>query len=312
MHKLEIEYIKHDKIPLKYWDTVINKSFNSNVYALSSYLNITSQGKWNALVTSDYSYIMPLPVKNKFFVKLSLHPIFSQQLGIFSPFSISPEIVKKFVEAIPPKIKYVELKFNKFNNLSLVKRGEIKTNINYELDLILPYDALYKNYSTNTKRNIKKAQKNYVTIKYIGKENFYNFFKYHFSTQFKGVLKNKDFKTLKKLLDFTDSSSDINNICIGATDHSLGELLAVAFFIKFKNKIYYIDGVSSQKGKEKSAMFLIFDHIIKTKSSQNYILDFEGSNIESVARFYKGFGAIQTTYNTLIINRLGALAKLKR
>ena len=32
--------------------------------------------------------------------------------------------------------------------------------------------------------------------------------------------------------------------------------------------------------------------------------DFEGSNIEGVARFYAGFGASKTSYSTIIMNRL--------
>ena len=311
MADLKIKYLKHDKINQKVWDEVIRDSYNCNVYALSSYLNITTQGKWDALVAGNYDYVMPIPVKKKFFIKVSLHPLFNQQLGIFSPHKISREIVKDFVDAIPESIKYLELKFNKFNDLSLVTKGEIIPNVNFELDLILPYQDLFKKFSANTKRNIKKALNNNIKTVFIDNKSFFNFFRYYFSKQFKGVLGKKDFTTFKKLVDFGVLKSNFTPVFLGAVNNE-AKLIATAFFIKHKNKIYYIDGISSPEGKDKSAMFLIFDHIIRTYSGNNMILDFEGSNIESVARFYKGFGSMQTQYNTLIINKLGSLAKLKR
>ena len=43
-------------------------------------------------------------------------------------------------------------------------------------------------------------------------------------------------------------------------------------------------------------MFLLIDHIIRQEAGKNTILDFEGSKIEGVARFYKGFGAKNHPY----------------
>lgn len=51
-------------------------------------------------------------------------------------------------------------------------------------------------------------------------------------------------------------------------------------------------------------MFLLIDEFIKQYASRNMILDFEGSNIEGVARFYAGFGAKPFNYPALKINKL--------
>ena len=40
------------------------------------------------------------------------------------------------------------------------------------------------------------------------------------------------------------------------------------------------------------------------KKYPNRIFDFEGSNIEGVARFYKGFGAVKKIYSTIKVNKL--------
>ena len=43
-------------------------------------------------------------------------------------------------------------------------------------------------------------------------------------------------------------------------------------------------------------MFLLVEEIIKKFSNSKYLLDFEGSEIEGVARFYVGFGASNAPY----------------
>ena len=56
-----------------------------------------------------------------------------------------------------------------------------------------------------------------------------------------------------------------------------------------------------QKGKTGASHFLV-NELMKLHIGK--IVDFEGSNIEGVARFYKGFGAHHTFYSTVKINRL--------
>ena len=51
-------------------------------------------------------------------------------------------------------------------------------------------------------------------------------------------------------------------------------------------------------------MFAILDHGIGKYADTGLILDFEGSEIKGIARFFAGFGASPVYYNTLKINRL--------
>ena len=43
-------------------------------------------------------------------------------------------------------------------------------------------------------------------------------------------------------------------------------------------------------------MFFLVESVLKQYDNKEYILDFEGSEIEGVARFYKGFGAQDQPY----------------
>jgi hypothetical protein len=46
-------------------------------------------------------------------------------------------------------------------------------------------------------------------------------------------------------------------------------------------------------------MFYLVDYIIRKEAAKDKLLDFEGSKIEGVARFYKGFGAKYHPYYIL-------------
>jgi hypothetical protein len=57
-------------------------------------------------------------------------------------------------------------------------------------------------------------------------------------------------------------------------------------------------------------MFLLIDDFIRQNAESNLILDFEGSNIQGIARFYAGFGAEPQTYLSVRINRLPWLLRI--
>jgi hypothetical protein len=57
-------------------------------------------------------------------------------------------------------------------------------------------------------------------------------------------------------------------------------------------------------------MFLLIDTYIGQNAGKEMTLDFEGSNIPGIARFYKGFGALPQTYYSLHQNRLPKLLQI--
>lgn len=92
--------------------------------------------------------------------------------------------------------------------------------------------------------------------------------------------------------------------------NSRNMLCAAGFFVYSNQKACFILSVSNDEGKAQSAMFLLVDEFIKDFSGQNMILDFEGSNIEGIARFYKGFGATAFNFPTIKSNKLPYPLKL--
>ena len=88
------------------------------------------------------------------------------------------------------------------------------------------------------------------------------------------------------------------------------ELCAGAIFIKSKHKTIFLFSGLTVEGRELNAMAMLISAFIEDHSQHPITLDFEGSNDPQLARFYKSFGAITSTYPHLEINNLPFLTKL--
>lgn len=294
-----IRYLQHSEIDKEKWDNCIRESFNSIAYATSWYLDKVHEG-WEALVEGDYERVMPLTGGKKFGIYYLFQPYFVQQLGIFSKSILTPDITKKFIENIPKKFQFVDIKLNSFNKLNDTAL-DTQPNKNFVLDLIHDYSKLYSRYSSNTKRNLKKsANFKLSVVKNIKPEAIITLFR---SNRGKKLEKWKEshYLNLQNLL-YT-SIHNGKGIAYGVfTEHN--QLCAGAFFLSSSNRLIFLFSGADEVSRENGAMFLLIDDVIKEYSPGNLVLDFEGSNDASLARFYKGFGAKESSYLSLRINRL--------
>ncbi|RLD63772.1 MAG: hypothetical protein DRI95_11315 [Bacteroidetes bacterium] len=295
---MEIIYLKQDEIDIKKWDNCIAGSINGIVYAYSWYLDVVCE-KWEALVFGDYETVMPLTQNKKYGISYLYQPSFSQQLGIFSSQNLSEEVVTCFIKSIPKKYSFIEINLNKFN---LIRQGnsiKVKQNTTYELELIKDYESLFRRYKKNTIRNIRKAIQNKISIvRGLKPNDVINLINSSGNTQ---GFKEKDFIFIRRLIagagrkksgQLYGAYTDKNNLC------------AAGFFVHSNKKVCFILSVANDEAKENGAMFLLIDEFIKQYASRNMILDFEGSNIEGIARFYAGFGAKPSNYPAIKINKL--------
>jgi hypothetical protein len=162
-------------------------------------------------------------------------------------------------------------------------------------------------YKTNTQRNIQKAIQQNIQVKTV--TDIGQFIKFT-STNLKlksPEIKRKHYTSLQKVISFA-----LANQCgelLGAWD-SDDNLLASVFFVRSNQTAIYLAASSNQSGTEKKAMFLLIDTFIRQNAGKNLTLDFEGSNIPGVARFYAGFGALPKTYYSVHQNRLPKLLRI--
>ena len=299
---MEIIHLKHNEIDKLKWDKCIIRSYNGIIYAFSWYLDVISND-WEALIAGNYDIIFPIIPKQKFFINYLYQPLFTQQLGVFSYKKLNSKIIEEFIDAIPKKYKFFEINLNTFNKISSNKY-KITQKVTHELDLISPHENLVQNYSTNTKRNINKAKKNNLKVfRKIPVKEFISFI--HKNANF--TLQEDNYQVLKNIISISIFYT-VGEI-YGAYN-SDNQLCASAFFVKSHNKVIYLVSATSEEGKQKRAMFLLIDTFIKKNSQKNLTLDFEGSNIESIARFFKGFGAKPYFYQFVKKNKLPFFVKL--
>lgn len=300
-----IKYRKHNQINTSKWDNCIKQSFNGNSYAYSWYLDLVHED-WDALVEDDYQRVMPLTLKTKYGITYYYQPFFTQQFGVFSISILSPDIVDAFIKKIPAHVKLIDVNFNSFNKIVDEKYNTI-SNTNYLLDLITDYRKLAIKYSTNTKRNLKKSLKNNLTfMKGIKPEAVISLFKNNKGSEIK-VWDDSNYNVIQRIM-YTAIHKGQGFTCGVYTEHN--ELCAAAFFTNNNSRLVFLFSGANELARTVGAMPMLIDTVIKENASTPQILDFEGSNDDNLARFYKGFGAKKTMYTRLKINRLNFIVKI--
>ena len=292
-----IKYLRHQEVDKSKWDICIDKADNDLIYAYSFYLDHMAK-HWDALVLNDYEAVMPLTWNKKFGFYYLYQPFLTAQLGVFGKKN-TEEQIDNFINAIPNSFRLIEISLNSGNIFS-VPTGFSVHQSNYVLDLNRQYEELYKNYRENIQRNIKKAFKSGCTIqKDFDVEKVTQLALQQMKRFSKESGENVD--RFCKLYEYLHSRQMATTYGVYSARQ---ELLASCVFFFSHNRAYYILVGNNPSGKMIGASHALIDAFIKDNAGKNMILDFEGSDIPSLAFFYSSFGAAHEIYPALKINKL--------
>jgi len=301
-----IKYYKHDEIDFIKWDYCISKSLNSLIYAHSWYLNSVAED-WDALIEDDYISVMPLVFRKKFGIYYIFPPYFTQQLGVFSINIITSKKLEEFFNSIPKHFKYIEIHLNNVNIFRIEKSYHLIKNKNHILNLNTDYETLKANYSDNLHRNLKKAEKNSLSIfENVSPNDIIELFRNNKGREIKH-LKNRDYIKLNRLFYELINKGLLRTYGIYSSENNL---IAGAVFLFHKYSTIFIFSAINNEARNNFAMPKIIDNFINIFSDKTLLLDFEGSNDNNLARFYKSFGAKEVNYYTITINRLPFLLRV--
>lgn len=289
-----IRYLNRKQIDDDKWNSVITASRYETIYPHTWYLDACADS-WTGLVMNDYECIMPVVFRNKFGLRYTYQPVYCQQLGVFSEKRVDTEITRMFLHKLQRKFRMGDYALNEGNIIGEEKGLNVTDSHNYTLPLAETYDHIFKNYSENCRRNVKKAFREDIEFTDDVKlEEVISLKKMNEKVQ----RQQKHYMYVRLLFEKLAAMERVRVFGARIGSH----LLAAAVFGYCDRRTVFLLSASSDMGKEKRAMFMLMDSFIQMHSESGYTLDFEGSDIASVARFFRGFGAKPQVYQRISFN----------
>ncbi|MBP5206094.1 MAG: GNAT family N-acetyltransferase [Bacteroidales bacterium] len=281
--------MKHGDIDATRWNETVGASGFPTVFCTYEMLDALVGGAtWNALVMDDYDYVMPLPERSKFGVHYVYSPFFVSQMGIFSAKPVTAQITSDFFNALPSADKHVDLLLNQSNATDFIDSYTISL-VTHTLALYKDYQELSSAYSQNTRRNVKAARKSDLVMKSdeVGVEQVVRLFQENRGQRKEVRFKPKDYEILTQAASVLKSQGLLEVLSVHTRE---GQLIAGALMVRdFQRYRFWFSGRDAQFADQK-AMFFLLDEFIARHAGTPFLLDFNGSMNENVARLYKGFG----------------------
>ncbi|MGM0406500.1 MAG: hypothetical protein ACQERU_00885 [Bacteroidota bacterium] len=300
-----INFLKYSEIDFLRWDNCINNAINGNIFAYSWYLNILCD-EWCGLVMGKYDYVMPVIHKKKFNQNIIYAPVLGPRLGVFSNHLLTVDIVRQFIHAIPNSYRYIEINMNKFNKFedNSFKIKELKT---YEIDLIQPGKKIRDNYTNFFQKELKTAvQQKTTIINGLQPNELINFAQDYRNKSYPKITK-ADIQQLRMIIAFS-IRYNLGEI-YGAYDDR-NNLIAAAFFLKSKRKVYLMYNAVSKKGEKTKALYLLVDKYIEVHAEKNLTLNLEYICTKQKNEFLTGIGALALNYLNIKNNQLPLYIRL--
>ncbi|MDF1574880.1 MAG: hypothetical protein P1P86_06765 [Bacteroidales bacterium] len=295
---MKISFIKRKEIQVEKWDHLIAGSTAETLYPYSWYLDAVAEN-WSALVAEDYRFVMPVVWKKKAGMKYIYQPFYTQQLGVFSREYVEPELIRKMLHILYKKFRFAGMNLNTRNLVGEEAPFTVDDKSNYIMTLFKDYDTLARGYSSNAGRNIKKSTElSEVIERSLPVEELVRL-------KMENDVIRRSREDYRWMLDLFETILQRGAGKIYAVRRER-EITSAAFFAFSRTRAIYLLSASSQEGKEQRGMFRIVDAFIRDHAGSGLILDFEGSNIPSVARFFAGFGAQAEIYQGVSFSRLPA------
>jgi len=278
-----INYVPYQEIDKIKYDTCIGHSKGSRIYAFSWYLDCVTD-HWDCIVQDDYQAVMPLPRKTKYGISYVFTPSWVQQLGIFSLKEITEQVQIEFLELLSKKFLWFDYHLNSVQKEAL---GSVQVKKNYLLPLKNGIKKIQEGYNNNRKRISKKSFEDFILDKNGSIEVFI-----------------KKFKNLDKPYTISEESIDLlkslylknrNQVFVWNVFY-LKEYLGGLIWLKDDHRITYLAPIFSEKGKQLHVSTFLINELINDFEGQNLILDFEGSRLPGVEKFYLSFGAEPELY----------------
>jgi hypothetical protein len=237
---------------------------------------------WGYLLSKNGRVVLRIPFVKKLGAKAYLQPLFIRELNLLCDSNDS-----QYQEIIG----FLQKRFFLHLNISIIESAKFDGQIGKFQQLVLSKGmiGLRQGYSDNLIRNLKKSKNlNLLPLTYSVFQDF-------FISQKGEKLGNLNRAAWQRLEKLAIAAQEKNAVfCYGAYDQ--GQLFAVALFFRWNDQLYFMKGTLNEEGKKVGALVFLMDAVLEKFAVQCQVLDFIGSNQESIAAFYRKFGAEDRFY----------------
>ncbi len=295
---IDIEQIPYQRIDFTRYDACIAESVQPMMNAASWYLDLVTDSNWEVLVYRDYEAVMPIPLgrsRKSWFRQTVIQPPFCQQLGMFTNHP-SAELTAAFMQRLL-RLKPMSYQWN-HSNLAFLENSNpaVKTRMNLVLPLDTEYEDIVKAYSAHHLRHIRKASRNGLSYRLTGNsEGIEQLIRLKASAA--GYKLGRKLTSLLRKVMTHSIENDMGFVTLVSRG---SETQAAAFFLKSFNRIIYQMACRSEDAGRAGAAHYLIHNVIHGFAGTGGVLDFEGSEIPGVARFFHGFGAIPQPYPAIV------------
>lgn len=281
-----MEFLTRDQIDPIRWNQRIQNSSIENVFCYSWYLDAICE-TWGGLVTDNYSTILPVVYNSKLGVKKCYQPIYTREFDLFgADFTWTASL-----EYLTHNFKQVSFR-NEAENLQI-------ENVNCRKNQILDLTAYSPTELKSTTRQlIKKANGKFIYELHDDPSVLSDLFE---STSAKRIqeIKKREITYLNQLMQNALAVEKGELITAKTLDE---RIVAGCFFLKDKSRITLLKSASLPEFKKSGVMYGLLNHAITRYQNAYATFDFGGSEIESIANFFKKFGATDRNYYNYTID----------
>lgn len=296
-------YLESAQVDRGAWDACVQAA-GRQPYGYSWYLDQVCE-RWGGLVLGRYEAVFPLPYQQRMGLRRVYTPFFCQQLGVLAAEGSPLPEPQTWLRALPGSFRQVRLAVGGpgWNAQALPPKWKAETRPNYVLPVDASHEQLRAAYSQNTKRNLRKAisaglqlSERAAADELLGMIRRY---------QGPGIpeLRQRDYARIGSLMHHAlerDQAFMLRCLEPGSS----GAVLASTCWLRGPRGPVYLFGSTAPAARQNGAMTLLMDAVIGQYAGQKgLVIDFEGSSLPGLARFYQGFGAVPEPYRVLHMRR---------
>jgi hypothetical protein len=290
---MEIVYLTSSQLNRQTWDQAVAAARPVIPYAFSWYLDVVAAQGWDALLTPDYGWLLPLPYLRRWRwvgPKSYYQPLFTQQLGIIGAHPPPADVCDAMLKAIPGPW---QLALHAGHDSAGLATFSPKARPNLCLPLDTPYEELFRGYDKALRKRLRKARPQHDLRAGIVSPR-------ELVALYRGMLNHKvglaprHYRMVERLIKaaLVHEQGQIWSVSLPG-----GQIGAAGFFLHHGGRIINLFGSSTEVGYAAHSMHVLLDGLIERFAGQpGWLFDFEGSTIPSVARFFANFGSQDHPY----------------